>query len=162
MEDTTSKDEPKFSQEQYDMLLRCSEKEDMTDWNDWRKENPEEKIFLEGAELRDANLERARLTYSHLNGANLRHAHLEGARIWYAHLQHAQFRNTLVDGTTSLVGCEVDRETDFRNVALESVQIDPGIKALLKYNVRRMNWEEWYRNHRLQSLLVRPFWWVWY
>jgi hypothetical protein len=35
-----NKKERWFSQEQYDMLLRCSEKKDMTEWNEWREANP--------------------------------------------------------------------------------------------------------------------------
>lgn len=31
------KGERRFSQEQYDMLLRCSQKKDMTEWNQWRQ-----------------------------------------------------------------------------------------------------------------------------
>jgi len=27
----------RFSEEQYQMLLRCSKKKDMTEWNEWRK-----------------------------------------------------------------------------------------------------------------------------
>jgi hypothetical protein len=34
----------RFSQEQYDMLIRCSEKKDMSEWNDWRQQNPETDI----------------------------------------------------------------------------------------------------------------------
>ncbi|MCK4815874.1 pentapeptide repeat-containing protein, partial [bacterium] len=41
------KKERRFSQEQYDMLKRCSEKKDMTEWNEWRKQNPDETIFLD-------------------------------------------------------------------------------------------------------------------
>lgn len=61
MEDTTSRDQRKFSQEQYEMLWRCSDKEDMTEWNNWRQENPEEEVFLEGANLISAHLEGANL-----------------------------------------------------------------------------------------------------
>ena len=47
------KGEPKrkFSQSQYEMLKRCSDNKDMTEWNEWRKNNPDEDIFLEGADL---------------------------------------------------------------------------------------------------------------
>jgi hypothetical protein len=31
----------RFSQERYDMLLRCSGKKDITERNQWRRENPE-------------------------------------------------------------------------------------------------------------------------
>jgi hypothetical protein len=48
-----SKEERRFSQEQYDMLKLCSDKEDMTEWNQWRnkKENRNMDIELEGASL---------------------------------------------------------------------------------------------------------------
>ena len=45
------KQERRFSQRQYDMLLRCSEKEDMTEWNEWRKKNLKEAVLLEYAPL---------------------------------------------------------------------------------------------------------------
>lgn len=35
-----NKKERRFSQKQYDMLLRCSEKKDMTEWNEWHKIAP--------------------------------------------------------------------------------------------------------------------------
>jgi len=35
-----SKEEHQFSQAQYDMLLRCSDKKDMTEWNRWKEINP--------------------------------------------------------------------------------------------------------------------------
>jgi hypothetical protein len=62
----------RFSQEQYDMLLRCSERKDMTEWNEWRKANPDEDILLEGADLAGVNLEDAMLEECELEGANLR------------------------------------------------------------------------------------------
>ncbi|MBA7591004.1 hypothetical protein ES708_33149 [subsurface metagenome] len=41
----------RFSQEQCDMLKRCSEKEDITEWNEWRVNNPEKDVLLERANL---------------------------------------------------------------------------------------------------------------
>ncbi len=41
------KKERRFSQEQYDMLLCCSKAGDITEWNEWRKEHPDEEIWLE-------------------------------------------------------------------------------------------------------------------
>jgi hypothetical protein len=38
--------------EAYRMLKRCSDAKDMTEWNEWRKENPQEEIYLQGACLR--------------------------------------------------------------------------------------------------------------
>ena len=45
--ETEENRERKFSQEQYDMLKRCSDKKDMTEWNEWRKQNPNEDILLD-------------------------------------------------------------------------------------------------------------------
>ncbi len=107
----------KFSQSQYDMLKRCSDKKDMTEWNQWRKENPDDDVLLEkanlqgfyltalpfdnlqGADLSNANLQgtdlsEANLRGADLSGANLQRAklseaNLQDAKLWYANLQGA-------------------------------------------------------------------------
>jgi uncharacterized protein YjbI with pentapeptide repeats len=231
--------------DQYEMLKRCSDKKDMTEWNEWRKQNPEEDILLEcadfsqgylsgallnaggfknidtreftefhgevhlkgalfdqchledvdfiGAYLEGATLYRAHLENAdfrladlrdaiiweaHLGGANLNYAHLEsvgfdqvhgeesgfeeahleGAVFYEAHLQGACFLNAIVDGSTLFWKCHADRNTDFSGVALGSVRIDPGTKQLLEYNIRRMNWEDWYPKHHLLQWPVWLFW----
>ena len=78
--------ERKFSQEQYDMLKRCSEKKDMTEWNQWFWEHIEEKILLENADLGGANLKNALLLE-----ANLEKAYLKDANLEYAKLMGAKF-----------------------------------------------------------------------
>lgn len=241
------KTERRFSQEQYDMLLRCSAKKDMTEWNKWREANPEEDVLLEGAniaqarrvspeqevlktaylreanlsgghlegaDLRSAHLEKANLIGTHLEeaklesadleGAWLREAHLENANLLAAHLEDADlkfsdvegavlnsahlertsfffarlkgaylieafmegasFEKAIVDGSTFLWECKVDRHsvqrrgTNFRGVSLDRVRIDPGTKQLLKYNIRRMNWEDWYKEHWFWRWPVKLFW----
>jgi hypothetical protein len=210
----------RFSEEQYQMLLRCSEKKDMTEWNHWRKENPDQEIYLEGgclekfylaganlrnahldgANLSRANLERGRLQEAYIRGANLR-AYLKGAKFWYAHLeetdlwrahiedadfyeahlQGAHFGAAQVDGETLMCGCRVDKGTDFTGVALNNACVEPGLKQLLEYNVRRIGWKKWYNNlprldwHRAKPIderkgprwkrgvrkgFVQPFWWM--
>ncbi len=99
MEDTTSKDQPKCSQEQYDRLLRCSEKIDVSEWNDWRKENPEEEVLLEGAPLGSTHLEGANFVNAHLQDAIFGHAHLQGANLSEAHLQDAHLFYARLQGT---------------------------------------------------------------
>jgi len=97
------KEERRFSQEQYDMLLRCSEKKDMTEWNQWRKDNLDAEILLEGANIAkarqvsaeqevysEAYLENANLSYAYLERADLRGAHLHGANFFGAHLEGAK------------------------------------------------------------------------
>ena len=222
-----NKPKRRFSEEQYQMLLRCSEKKDTTEWNEWRKVHWGKDILLEGADLSECNLrgillgtelesgftgqvhlegvdlfggnlEKADFNYARLKGARLEHANLKGAYLsfahlqkanlgWanlenaelmnvrlenaklrfarlqgadiaYAHLQNAEFPRATVDGCTSLWECKVNHKTNFRGVALYSVQIDPGTRQLLEYNVRRMNWEEWYKGHWFWRWPVQLFW----
>lgn len=182
------------------MLLRCSKKKDMSEWNQWRENNSGEEVLLEGAapgeahlegaDLTGAHLEDAHLVGTHLEGALLERAHLEGAHIELAHLEgaylfraHLEGANLLgthlegaylmgthlegaecetaaVDGSTLLWKCEIDRETNFASVALDSARIDPGTKQLLEYNIRRINWERWYKDNRLRQWPMRMFWWM--
>jgi len=207
------KKEPRCEPKQLELLLECSRKKDITEWNNWRSDNPEEEIWLQLADLSGAHLEgghlgnahleganlllanlkgvnlvhahmkRALLRYAdlkgaslwdvylegadiseahleeadfgayfaaggimraHLEGANLRSAHLEGARLDNAHLEKTDFRTSVVDGLTLFWNCYVDRKTDFRGVGLDTCRIDEGTKHLLEYNIRRLNWEDWY------------------
>jgi uncharacterized protein YjbI with pentapeptide repeats len=241
MSESNSKSEkPKdlrFSQEQYDMLKLCSDKRDMTEWNKWRKNNPDEDILLEradldntylegamlnSAEIRDpdtgefkgfrgvahleyarlegcdlkgarlggaylqgarlfrahlenailtrAHLENAHLKRAHLEHVNMRHAYLEGAELKYtnlegtffidAHLENAGFEQAVVNNATDFWDCHVNRKTDLSGVGLDGIRIDPATKQLLQYNIRRKNWEDWYKEHSLLQWLVKPFWWI--
>ncbi len=120
--------------------------------------------FLQGANLQGvfiplAHLECADLIRVNLQGAHLVGANLQGAIFREANLEGANFETAIVDGSTLLWECKVDRHTDFRGVGLDSARIDPGTRQLLEYNIRRMNWEEWYpKQHRLLAWLVRKFW----
>ncbi len=93
----------RFSQEQYDMLMRCSKKKDMTEWNEWLEQNMYVEILLEGARLIEAYLYRAHLECAdlygaHLERANLGEAHLEGAGLSDAHLVGASFFGAHLEG----------------------------------------------------------------
>ena len=128
------------------------------------------KAHLQGAYLMDANLRGARLVFAKLQGADLvttnmegadfREAKLQGADLREAKLQGAKFTGAIVNGSTNFLDCEIDENTDFRNTGLENTRIESGKKILLKYNIRRMNWKDWYKEHRLLQILVRPFWWM--
>ncbi len=76
------------------MLKRCSDKKDLTEWNQWREAHPDEKILLEGAELQNVWLKKANLQYIYfkkakLQHANLRETNLNGANLFKAYLQKA-------------------------------------------------------------------------
>jgi len=198
------KKELRCDEEQYNRLV----KEGVEAWNQWRKENIAEEIWLHGAkvweahlqgadlrkahlenadlvgahlenaELRGAHLENARLSRAHLENARLPHAHLENAGLWEAHLENANlananlqsvdlswaklqgasFKEALVDSSTSILECCIDRDTDFRNTSLDNLRVESGTKYLLKYNIRRLNWEDWYEDHPLLKWPVKTFW----
>jgi hypothetical protein len=65
-----------------------------------------------------------------------------------------------VSGSTSFCYCGIDRETDFRNVGLDQVRIDPATKQLLEYNIRKKNWEDWYKEGHRLTWAVKLFWWM--
>lgn len=116
-------------------------------------------VYLKGAHLNHTHLEGARLMGANLEGARLWFSHIEGADIADACLVDAHCQRATVDGSTSLWECKVNRKTNFLGVNLDVVKIDPATKQLLKYNVRRRNWEEWYEEQPwwLRSA-VREFW----
>jgi len=93
------KPESKLDAEQYEILLRCSEKKDTTEWNEWRKQNHRKDILLEGANLKGAYLEGANLKAAHLEGADLSDANLKGADLSTAHLQGAHLRHVHLEGS---------------------------------------------------------------
>jgi len=130
---------------------------------------------LEGSRLDGASLRHAHLNRAHLQNATLRFADLGHARLWHAHieganlsgepkLQGADFMAAYVDNSTLLWKCGVNRYardkhcTNFIAVAIDNMRIDPGTKQLLEYNIRRMNWEQWYKGHRISQVFVWLFW----
>ncbi|MHC4983860.1 MAG: ion channel, partial [Planctomycetota bacterium] len=112
----------------------------------------------EGAAFREAHLEGADLFEAHLEGAGLRDAHLEGA----------DFERAVVDGATVVWTKYADKDTMFTGVGLDAARVEPGLKQLLQYNIRRKRWEEWYAQgpwwmfwlKLLKNISVRPFWWM--
>jgi len=88
------------NRDQCDMLKRCWDKKDMTEWNEWRENNPDEEVWLQGAKLRDAFLRRAYLANAHLEEAALWYAHLEGGHFADAHLEGADLRCTHLEEAT--------------------------------------------------------------
>jgi len=226
--------------DQYEMLKRCSDKKDITEWNNWREEYRTVEILLEGAylvganlqkadlgganlqkaylmevnllkamlvaanlqearlgeanlqeaNLAGANLRKADLREANLQKANLREANLQEAELWAANLQKAElwaanlqkadlweanlqkanleeanlqganFKLAIVDGSTLITPKAFDRSTNFTGVGLDSARVDPGTKQLLEYNIRRLRWKDWYKEHPKLKWIVKPFWWM--
>jgi len=70
-----------FNRDQLDRLMRCSAKQDMTEWNEWRKKNPEQPVLLQNAKLEKAYLRGADLRKADFRGASLRGTDLSGAKL---------------------------------------------------------------------------------
>lgn len=87
----------KYDRQQFDLLMRCSEKHDTTDWNTWRKNNPHQPVILQDADLEKTYLRGADLHDADFRGANLRGVDLSGAKLFnfnrrWADLRGADFR----------------------------------------------------------------------
>jgi len=119
------KTNPRCDEAQLAMLRRCSEAKDIREWNDWRKDKPNEEIWLQGVELEEANLKGAVLSCAHFEGANLDGAHLEGAKLYSAtlidaHAAYARLEGTGLDGATLL-------RTDLQGAVLKDAELRKAI-----------------------------------
>ena len=120
-----------FNREQYDILLRCSSKGDMTEWNKWRRKNPEQEILLEEAQLKGADLFGADLSEARLNRADLREADLCEANLIGATLFEAQLNGADLLGT--YLG-----DVDLRGVDVTGIKNWKDIRSLELANVYRI------------------------
>ena len=107
-----------------------------------------------------ANLQDVCFQEAELQDAKFLEAKFQGADLAEAKLQGADFSRAVVDGGTLIWGCEVNHKTKFEGVGLDSARIYPETKQLLGYNIRRMNWEEWYKEHSWLKWFAKPFWWM--
>lgn len=148
---------------QYELLMRCSEKRDVTEWNVWRNEHSDEEIWLEGASFYKFNrtyLKGTNFFNAHLKNADFVSCHIEDANFDLTYIKSTQFQCAFVNSSTSFIGCHINQDTDFRNVSLNTLRIKQETKQLLEYNIRRKNWEQWYKEHPIQRWVVKPFWWI--
>jgi len=113
---------------------------------------------LKGAKLNSAHLEEAKFYGTHLQGAKLMGACLKGADFFSANIRGTDFSRSIVDSETEMFRCKIYKDTDFRDVAIGIIQTESGTKQLLKYNIRRMNWEDWYKKHKILRWPVWLFW----
>ena len=126
--------EKQFDESQYEILIGCSDKGDLTQWNEWRENNQKVSILLEGANFFSANLEGADLCKANLAGANLRNVNLAGADLWKANLKGAKLIAAIVDRQTFIWGCDFDNQTVFTGKGLYLAKIEPRLKESLKIN----------------------------
>lgn len=107
----------RFDQSQYDLLRSCSAKKDLSGWNEWRRQNPNVQVLLEGANLQNAFLDGANLAGAilcpeyDLSGKDFVEKHkdklanLEGARLSRAQLQRATLNGAKMKGVVLSDSC---------------------------------------------------------
>jgi uncharacterized protein YjbI with pentapeptide repeats len=110
-----------FDESQYEILIKCSGKGDLTQWNEWRENNQKVSILLEGANFIGANLASADLWEANLAGANLRNANLESADLGKANLKNTDLGNANLKGT-ELISANL-AGADLRNVNLAGADL---------------------------------------
>ena len=121
------KKEHVFNQDQYEMLLRCSENKDVIEWNEWRDKNPNKEILLEGANLNKAFLEEVNFRKAELSKAKFQKANLTEsnfARVYgqfidfyQACLWGANLKKAILDGSIFLEALLID--IDLRRALLD-------------------------------------------
>ncbi len=131
------KTNPRCDEEQLAMLLRCSAANDMTEWHEWREADECGEIWLQGANLSNANLRSAKLSEGRLEGATLKGAHLEGAELWQARLDGADLRKAHIKGAC-LEEAHLE-QADLALAGLEDVSLDQA--HLEGANLRRASLE---------------------
>ena len=108
------------------------------------------RVYLRGAVFDYSDIRDAHFALADLRNSHFMDAKLEGACFNKSDLRGAYFVHATVDGSTLLWECPVNKYrkdgafTDFSGVGLPGARVDPGTRQLLEYNVRRLNWEQWY------------------
>jgi len=135
------------------------------------------RVYLRDTTLCHADLREAVIHHAHLEGAkfnlaklqqsDFHDAHVQRAIFFQSHIEGASFRTVVVDAETSFWQAHVDRETKFEGTSLNTFRIDPATKQLLEYNIRRKNWEDWYKYKDWQSkcknkrhVIIRVLMWL--
>ena len=96
------------------------------------------------AVLKRANLKNSKCSAVNFHKANFWETKLEGANLYKCDIRSVNFQRAITDSTTVFYQCNIDFDTDFRCVPLDGVGIDSTTKRILKYNIRRKNWNDWY------------------
>lgn len=131
---------PICSYPQYKLLRACSKKKDSSEWNEWRKKRPWEKIYLqkiifkEGylndinfsvAHLECANFDRtslvkANFNYAYLEEASINYAHLEESRLYGSHLNKATLEESYLNN--AFLGDGIFEGADLGSAHLEGAK----------------------------------------
>jgi uncharacterized protein YjbI with pentapeptide repeats len=90
--------EDHFSEEQYDLLCKCSRSGSPKEWILYRRKNRKLPILLEGANLEELDLSKIDLKNAHLKGASFCRSILKQTMFMNADLQNAKFDGADISG----------------------------------------------------------------
>jgi uncharacterized protein YjbI with pentapeptide repeats len=137
----------KLSRADVEWLLATHENGRESENSSYETQQESEKLDLNGADLRDANLEGVNLSDAHLekadlrgvylNGANLSRAHLEKVDLQNAHLEGAYLSNAHLEGA-NLCWAELN-EADLHDAFLEAADLHEA--QMSKANLSRAHLE---------------------
>ena len=83
---------------------------------------------------------------AHCQKAIFFRAHCEDTDFSIAHCENADFRQAWFSSATVFFDCTINDATDFTSTALGSIRVEPGKRERMEYNVRRLTWEQRYRD----------------
>ena len=119
-----------------------------------------DKIAFDFVSIINADLSNLDLYQAYIENSEIGRCNLESTKIVKSSLCGTNFFGSYVNEKTCLTLCEIDKDTDFSFVALDSMQIDPPLLTALKTNIRRKEWAKYYKKHPQKALFIKPFWWV--
>lgn len=133
----------RFNKDHYDFLMKCSQKRDFTEWNEWHKEYRKEnrygahlkganfrEAYLEGVDLAEADLEDCDFSLANLQGVNLSAANLKKAILRKASLREANLKEASLKeanfAMADLEGCNFSL-ADLRGANLSDANLKDAI-----------------------------------
>jgi len=118
------------------------------DYKDW--------CNLTYASMIESTFDEANLSYARIYDATL-----NGSRFDRTILYGTSFRSSIVDMKTKFYKCKINKDTDFNMVSLDSARISPSLLTALKTNIRRKEWEKYYKECSYpKRQILRFFWWL--
>ena len=108
--------------------------------------------------MHHAYLHGADFTRCDLTDVNLTKAHLEGAMMVDSVIDGVDMQFAIFDGHSMLAPSQWDRRTNATGANVSTARSHPLVRQSLEYNVRRLQWELWYRKHPKSAFPVRLFW----
>jgi len=109
------------------------------------------KCQLDGAIIQNGEFLMTDLSGAYIQG------NLEGCLFERTKLKQANFQSSICDSML-FTKCEIDHKTDFRVVNLDSIRFEPGVKQVIEYHNRLLNWEDWYKQHKILKYPTKLFW----